>query len=1065
MKIRSLLSVLLLSLVAFVGNAQNKAPEDFSIIEKQPEGELRIYTRTGFTLNEDLDNPGTINTNEQEGIVNMVYAEDNVVYMQFPVTNLNALYNAWIRGTRSADGSTLTFPVGQYVCYTRSFDMAVQIWMMKAAVRYNEEEGRDLNTFVVDEDVTDIVFSVATDGTLTLQGTDETHILSAVNRAFGNPQSADPNHGSGMLYLDFEWISYGDYSTVLTISNDMLPMPPTGLQTQTLTATTGFFDGFFWSPYNEQVSLGFDGDDVWLQGITTLLPGAWAKGTRNGNTLTFESGQLLGYYNGVPLYLIATEPDSEGEPKIRENFTFEYDGDGSYTSYNDILVSTSFTNISFMVYYMGLTLSMKTDQPVVVPENLRLREYTMSYQEPDASGRLIRKSYKVDGAFKGNKFYLHGITPYVPDAYIVGTIDDFGLVTFPSPQYLGTFFDEEESGIDYPLYFQAFHGTEGTLLPSVAFGYDDATQTLTPVDATTAISIGFNKTGLLATQYIYNMTLTPTTIIREQTIGYCNSELPDNMQPLGIGEGQQRISAAIHLPRTKLMRYQGSAITKIRFAVKKGFENMSVWIRTSLDTSSKVVQSVTEVNDGTWTEIELNTPLEIDGSDLYIGYTATQPNGFHGILSYGEGNAYTSWLAVGNQWDDYHTDGVGILCIEAVAEGEVSERGAAVISLVADKQCLAPTETLIVSGEVENLSSTDLQGYTLTYTIDGVTVATQTANQLLRPDEVAAFSYELSLDGYREGSHELAVVVDDGTHAPHQMPAITFYVYETAYPRTLLLEHFTSLPCVNCPEVDVKLEEVVEGRSDVAWVSHHVGYKDDEFTLETERSLTRFGVNGNPYIMLDRTAFNEGEPPAFTIGSYTVPQIGTIFDYAVTMPAFMQLHATATAGDGMLTVTVEGEGKSFIDALFPRAALHVYLLEDEVEAVESQAGDANKRFHDNILRAVVTPARGMLPEWQGQTGCATFQAVCNASLDATWNTSHLRVVAFLTAQAPTGSGYPTGQVLNTAQTTVGDANAIQTVVIPSQQTGQWTTLDGRRISTPVQSGIYLRNGKKIIISK
>jgi len=113
--------------------------------------------------------------------------------------------------------------------------------------------------------------------------------------------------------------------------------------------------------------------------------------------------------------------------------------------------------------------------------------------------------------------------------------------------------------------------------------------------------------------------------------------------------------------------------------------------------------------------------------------------------------------------------------------------------------------------------------------------------------------------------HELAsdiqpLGIGDGEQQASQ--ATTFYVYESAYPRTLLLEHFTSLPCVNCPPVDRKLEEVVAGRSDVAWVSHHVGYKNDEFTLAAENALIHYGVNGNPYIMLDRTAFNEGEPPA-----------------------------------------------------------------------------------------------------------------------------------------------------------------------------------------------------------
>jgi len=1043
MKLKTV-SLLLLCWVGVLGAyAQLKAPEGFVCVEEQPEGELRVYTRHGKTVKE-VEEGSTeedyrryvVKGGEQDGNINLVFAPDGVVWFQRPVSD--SYYDGWVRGTLSPDRSTITVPMGQYTAYTRSFDMAVQVWMMT----YDA----DNDTFVPDQSVAEVSYTVLHDGSIALNGSDENHVMGCVNRAFG-----DTFH-----YLDFEWNGNGDYATVYTQSDEVPLTPPAGLQTQSLYATTGWHDGVVWTPYQAQVSLGFDGDVVWLQGLSDLMPKSWVKGLRRGDRLSFASRQFLGAYFSSSVYLIGVEPDAQGNPAISDSITFTANADGSYTSFNDIMVSSKRNDISYLAYYMGMTLAPELDRTVTPPDGLRFSPYTLDYQEPDDQGRLVTMpSQMVSTATTSDgRLYLQGITPFVPEAFIEGTLGVDRQLTFRSPQYMGEFFDES-TGIVYPIYFQAFHGTTGQLLPEVTFAYDEATHAY--VRPTTAISIGINKTGLLAQQYIYNATLTPTTVETVDTIGYCDEPLPEGLQPVGLGEGEQRVSAAIHLPRQKMMRHAGQRITKIRFAVRQGFENVSVWIRTpSLNTSSRVVQSVSDLRDG-WNEVVLNNPYTIDGSELYIGYTATQPDGFRGILSYGVGDEHTSWLAVGNQWYDYHDDGLGILCIEAVAEGEQQNRGAAVISLLTDRLTYMPTETLSVSGEVENLSDIALNAYELSFYVDGELKATQNASLTLQPDEVAPFTQTLTAEGLTEGQHSVQVVARTGDRQEDM--SATFYVYETTYPRTLLLEHFTSLPCVNCPRDDAKLEEVCHNRTDVAWVAHHVGYKEDEFTIAASQPMVRYGVNGNPYVMLDRTAFNEGEPPAFTVSSFTASDISNIFDYAASVPAFMQLNVTALMDEGLLEVDVTGEGKAFFPELYPRATIHVYLMEDEVLAEEAQAGDATKKYHNNILRKVITPARGVLPSWDKNN---SFDYLTTVELDPTWRLEHLRVVAFVAAQAPTDTNYPTGEVLNTAQVRVGSSSGIVSVTSAKLQTSAVYTLDGRRVSRPSEHGLYVKDGKKIL---
>jgi len=78
-------------------------------------------------------------------------------------------------------------------------------------------------------------------------------------------------------------------------------------------------------------------------------------------------------------------------------------------------------------------------------------------------------------------------------------------------------------------------------------------------------------------------------------LGYCPDELT-NIESVGFEEAG-KISAAIRIPSVTMMRYKGGKITRIRIAVKDGFEKPSVWIRTSLTASSVVTQSIKELNN------------------------------------------------------------------------------------------------------------------------------------------------------------------------------------------------------------------------------------------------------------------------------------------------------------------------------------------------------------------------------------------------------------------------------------------------------------------------------------
>lgn len=169
-----------------------------------------------------------------------------------------------------------------------------------------------------------------------------------------------------------------------------------------------------------------------------------------------------------------------------------------------------------------------------------------------------------------------------------------------------------------------------------------------------------------------------------------------------------------------------------------------------------------------------------------------------------------------------------------------------------------------------------------------------------------------------------------------------------------------------------------------------------------------------------------------------------------------------------MNIRVEGDAKSYINELYPRATLHIFLVEDQVEATKPQAGNSNKKIHDNILRAFVTPTRGVLPNWN-EHGKFTYDTTFD--LDPLWEQSNLRVVAFMTTAADAETDYPTGEVLNAMQQqiTTDSSQGISLTEYNNAETSYYN-LWGQRVNNPQGSrGLYIvkngnsANNKKIIV--
>ena len=460
------------------------------VIEEQPEGELRIYNRSGGVIRE-VEKPYTVEEGEspyeiiqeqQEGSLSIVFAPDNKVYIERPVSW--SYYDGWVEGTLSDDGKTITVPMGQYVAYTKSLEMAVQVGVFV----YDEDRG----SYFYDESIDELTYTINDDGSISQNDTDPYIILGTMNRAFGDQ----------FQYLDYEWLQAGDYGSVYTLAAEQPIAPPADLVTENYYLTTANFDGMEWEPYTATVAMGFDGDDVWLQGVSQYLPSAWIKGTRNGSTITFPNTQLLGAYD-VLLYFKCASLDLVTGNTTEKDMVLTMSDENTWYTYDYVFISADKNSLYYINYYQGLTISKYPNTPLQVPEDLETVPYIFKYTTV-VDNKDVEAELEVELGIHNNEVYIRGIWEYLPDAWVKGRIVG-GRMVLDLPQFIGDY--KEEYSITYPMYLVGFNAQTGVIQRQVKFNYNQTTGVFS--NPTHPIGIGINKTGYLNLLDYYDAELTP----------------------------------------------------------------------------------------------------------------------------------------------------------------------------------------------------------------------------------------------------------------------------------------------------------------------------------------------------------------------------------------------------------------------------------------------------------------------------------------------------------------------------------------------------------------------------
>lgn len=849
------------------------------IISEQPEGKLVNYSRSGYAYVSSWFGPYTV---EVEGAVGaVVFGANNKVYFRSIASQ--AGLDTWIVGTVS--GSTITIDLPQTV--------------------YDSGEGYCLD--VAKMTYEDDWYVRADDQTVTLN-------YDAVTGRITTP-AGNLSTGYDIIGLsyddDLSWAGYGDWGISFEKVTDALVEAPAGLTTESYSLTAEGYTGSL-------VNVGFDGNDVYVQGIDVNLPDNWVKGTIDGNKVTFKSGQYVGAdgVSGFHQYLMAATAEEKYDDYYEEYYTEFSLSDGDITFDYDASTKT-LSNSSVFLLNAGKTsvnYLYSFDKAVIAP-------FTEVAATPAAPAITLSEG--------GYEYYSYG--------YGWGSI----YIDQNTSDINGNYMLPEK--ISYRLWVKVNGEEKPLTLSRYDYKYQiEETMTEIPYDYADNWDIGVND----GQKYVYYYVVGPEaygvqTVYRgagEERVSEITwadvTDIGADMQPAaatpdypdatisdtdnkidyGFYTGDEDISVTTnnYKPETYDVAVKfdapalyGTLIESITFPLQEveGISDISVFLTSQLrvengkNVPDLVVKAVTPAEPGFIT-VKLDKPYTIPVEGVYVGYSLTvndlssavNAEPITVINKYNNGGYYLHTSDGILKWLDFgqYINASAMVQIK-VAGKNVHKNAAAFVAT--DMQYVKAGEDFEVPVTLVNHGAEGIQSVDVEYTINGksdtqhITAAVdaflgkQTTVSLNVPAIAERGNYELKL------RLEKVNDVKNEVYAEANIPIV---VLNTVPKHRALLEEYTGTWCGWCPRGYVGLEKLAElYPDDYVLVSYH---NADDMEIMDSYSFPS-NVAGFPDAWIDRNA----ETDAFYGKNYGVKELGIADDLAERSKVFGQADIDITA--------------------------------------------------------------------------------------------------------------------------------------------------------------------------
>lgn len=332
----------------------------------------------------------------------------------------------------------------------------------------------------------------------------------------------------------------------------------------------------------------------------------------------------------------------------------------------------------------------------------------------------------------------------------------------------------------------------------------------------------------------------------------------------GLGtEAAGTFRVAVFVPGTGAL--SGAKISAVNLPVMATRStSVSVWGGATLGSKTAFNKSVESVTAG-YNKIELDEPVSIPASGLYVGYTftiasATTQAEKYPIATaegYAAGSLYLALSATGAM-DDYSGAGYGMSGLQVYVTGmNLPENGVSITAVQAEAAAMGSKSAFLIGLSSDSKNAVSSIGYTLT--VDGVqTSGTKTLTPAIPAGLMKTGVAEIEFDAPSSvGSFAASVAITTVNGVANDVEATPFnFTVNTVtrvVPRVTVIEEFTGTGCGYCPRGWVGMEAVKEQREDKAVViAWHKYNSADPMYVANYASLS---FDGAPQCCVDRKTY------------------------------------------------------------------------------------------------------------------------------------------------------------------------------------------------------------------
>lgn len=531
-------------------------------------------------------------------------------------------------------------------------------------------------------------------------------------------------------------------------------------------------------------------------------------------------------------------------------------------------------------------------------------------------------------------------------------------------------------------------------------------------------------------------------------LGHCKYIEPDvKGRGWSIGTfGDKPVGLWARASRSMLAPYEGCQVVGVRIGVSKAVNAIDVSLLNNIIKREKIVTKKADVEFG-WNEVRFDKPVEITSNlnELVYGFQFLEKNIVDQEMPYffycdynfdASNDAF--YVNVSNGSFDSRARDNGALLLQLMIAGpadKVNDRAS--LSDPRMDMALDASGKLGVSYMVRNDGANDINQLEITYSVGGRVIHTDLQTETIKHlKELRIKTKGIPVANGQTLTARITKVNDRVTDLPGFQIKVEG-VAEKTFARKVLLEQFSTENCSSCPSGHKYLDKVLaeDAYADhFVWVTHHVGFGRDTFSLPESEALIFFYEEDEyaPSMLLDRT--HTELKHFYEKYAYTMLPIMTsqdefnhqLLDEALARPAFVtvDIKEECKPDTRQLDLTISGQTyREYLDA--DNLYLNLYLVEDDIysrrQAGAGKASDGGLKpvYHHGVIRQISLGGGGLKLTLDDK-GEYTYGT--SLQIPKEWSAANMRIVAFVSKSLKGGAR--NAEVLNSNETKIAAYRSI-----------------------------------------